>query len=76
MLLAVLGASGALLWWLLVLGLDRSPYHCALGFGGMACSDALSAFGAAVVLLGWIGVVIGTLVVGVGVYWQRLIALS
>ncbi|WP_447553711.1 hypothetical protein [Vreelandella sp. EE22] len=65
--------TGMLLWGWLIVSLDRSPYHCAFGFGGFGCSNQLGEVGIAAVFLGWL-IPLGMLgAVIVAAYKERLI---
>lgn len=46
--------ASAVLWFLLILSVDRSPYDCAFGFGGFSCGGFLSYLGLYVTFLGWL----------------------
>lgn len=47
--------GGWLVWWLgLMWFVDRTPYHCAFGFGGFGCSGLLDHISLLAVFLGWL----------------------
>jgi hypothetical protein len=51
---AFAGPAFGLLWLILVWTLDRTPYACAFGFGGVGCSGFLGTLGLYAVFLGWL----------------------